>query len=83
MVSALIGYIILMATKPGAIGVRYFSLFLLCIGYLSGFTLLSWIPATIPRTRAKRVSRLFRLSSAFCLGALLSKSGALSQSSPC
>lgn len=55
-VVCLAGYIISIVTTRA--GPRYFSCFLMTVGYSCGFTILAWISSTIPRPRAKRAAAI-------------------------
>ncbi|KAL4952629.1 major facilitator superfamily domain-containing protein [Aspergillus filifer] len=54
--ACIIGYIIAMTTQTTA--PRYVSMFLMTIGYASGFVMLAWISSTIPRPPAKRAAAI-------------------------
>ncbi|KAL4791221.1 major facilitator superfamily domain-containing protein [Aspergillus venezuelensis] len=54
--ACIVGYIIAMTTRSTA--PRYVSMFLMTIGYASGFVMLAWISSTIPRPPAKRAAAI-------------------------
>lgn len=55
-ITCMVGYVISASTHE--VGPRYFAMFLMTIGYSSGFMMLAWISNTIPRSRAKRAAAI-------------------------
>ncbi|KAF7552893.1 hypothetical protein G7046_g7272 [Stylonectria norvegica] len=55
-VTCLVGYIISATTT--SVAPRYFSMFLMCTGFASGFVMLAWISNTITRPPAKKAAAI-------------------------
>ncbi|KAH7376609.1 major facilitator superfamily transporter [Plectosphaerella cucumerina] len=67
-VTCLVGYIISATTTTTA--PRYFAMFLMTVGFASGFVLLAWISNTIPRPAAKKAAAIAMVNAMGNIGSI-------------